>query len=97
MYTCYVVQRQKILRKVLVMRLLFPLQERRSMMQSMVVRQVVEKFGLIQVVFAHGWIGKERNTTNFTPPSKTAKRATFERSTLMKVLVEKKLFLKRPS
>ena len=79
------------------MRLLFPLQERRSMMQSMVVRQVVEKFGLIQVVFAHGGIGKGRNTTNFTPPSKTAKRATCERSTLIKFLVEKKLFLKRPS
>ena len=96
MYTCSVVQCQKILRKVLVIRLLFLLQEWRSMMQSMVVRQVVEKFGLIQAVFAHGEL--ERGGAGRIPPvlrTDHAAKRCHERSTLMKFQVEKKLFFKR--
>ena len=96
MYTCSVVQCQKILRKVLVIRLLFLLQEWRSMMQSMVVRQVVEKFGLIQAVLAHGEL--ERGGAGRIPPvsGRTCSKRCHERSTLMKFQVEKKLFFKRP-
>ena len=58
--------------------------------------QVVEKFGLIQAVFAHGEL--ERGGAGRIPPvsGRTCSKRCHERSTLMKFQVEKKLFFKRP-